>query len=105
MALRFTIGRGCDDPCRADPENPVAQTAQAAELEDGHRRDRRRLAGLCGGSAPGPDEAAPGAGRARCLALRPDGGRSAAVAGGALSRLVAGRGADRPLDLPLLRVG
>src|SRR5216683_6477702 len=105
MMRWFTIRRGCDDPRRADPEDPLAEATQTAELEDDRRRDKQRLADLCHGGADGPDEAPPGAGRARRHAVRAHPGGNAAAPGSALSRLVAGRGAERPAHLPLLRAG
>src|SRR5262249_18791361 len=64
---------------RNHPENPVAKTPEATELEDHRRRDRRRLAGICHGRIDGADEAPPGAGRAGCPPVRPDGRGKAAA--------------------------
>src|SRR5258707_15698759 len=81
------------------------KTAAEAELEDDCRRDRRRFAALSDGGADGSDETASGAGGARRAAARLERGGEAPIAGGAVSRLVADRGADRSADLPLLRAG
>src|SRR5690242_10468910 len=74
---------------RSDPEDPVAEAAETAQLENRYRRDRQRVGGVPHCCIDGADEIAPGAGGANRRAVRSDGRGEAAAAGSALSRLVA----------------